>query len=212
MSQINLGNPKKSGFGVALTALIVAFVAFSIVAGFYADWQWFAVLDRTDVYVKELVVKAALFVVVGGLTALFVWLSASLAYRARPFELPRTPEEFALARYREALDSFRRAAFVIAPLFFGALIGLSAAGQWRVFLQWQNSTPFNQVDAQFGKDISFYVFELPFYRTILSFAFTALISSLLINLAIHYLYGSLRPTSSIASNVARRHLMRLLIT
>ena len=207
MSQFNLGNQKKSGFGVALTALVVTFVAFSIFAGFYVDWQWYAVLERTDVYVKELGIKAALFFVVGGLTAFFIWLSATLAYRARPFELPRTPEEFALARYREALDSFRRAAFVIAPLFFGALVGISAAGQWKVFLQWQNSTPFNQVDAHFGKDISFFVFELPFYRLILGFAFTALITSLVINLAIHYLYGSLRPTSSIASNVARKHLM-----
>ncbi len=207
MSQINFGNQKKSGFGVALTALVVTFVAFSIFAGFYVDWQWYAVLERTDVYVKELGVKAALFFIVGGLTAFFIWLSATLAYRARPFELPSTPEEFALARYREALDTFRRAAFVLAPLFFGALVGISAAGQWRVFLQWQNSTPFNQVDAQFGKDLSFYVFELPFFRLILGFAFTALITSLLINLAIHYLYGSLRPTSSIASSVARKHLM-----
>ena len=207
MSQINLGNPKKSAFGILISSAVAAFVVFAIFSSFYSDWQWFSVLERTDVYTKELGIKAALFIGVGGVSAFLIWLSANLAYRVRPLELPRTPEEFALARYREALDSFRKVAFVAAPLVLGFLIGVSAAGQWKTFLLWQNSVPFNQVDANFGKDISFYIFELPFLRLMLGFAFTALIASMLINLMIHYLYGGLRPASSHATNHARKHLM-----
>lgn len=207
MSQVNLGNPKKNAFGILISAAVAAFVVFAIFSSFYSDWQWFSVLERTDVYTKELGIKAALFVGVGGVSAFLIWLSATLAYRVRPLELPRTPEEFALARYREALDSFRKVAFIAAPLVLGFLIGVSAAGQWKTFLLWQNSVPFNQVDANFGKDISFYIFELPFLRLMLGFAFTALIASMLINLMIHYLYGGLRPAASHATNHARKHLM-----
>ena len=207
MSEINLGNQKRSVFGIIFSVLIGTFVLFSLFAGFYSDWQWFSVLERTDVYTKQLVLKAALFVGVGALTALIVWFAATLAYRSRPMEIPRTAEEYALARYREALDSFRKVAFIAAPAILGALIGLSAASQWKTFLLWQNAEPFNQVDAHFGKDISFYTFELPFYQTILSYAFTILIAALVINFAIHYLYGGFRPAASIASNYARKHLM-----
>ena len=207
MSQTNLGSPKKSGFGIFLSVLVVTFVVFSIFAGFYADWQWFSVLDRTDVYLKQLILKTVLFLVVGLVTAFSIWLAATLAYRVRPIDIPRTPEDFALARYREALDTFRKAAFILGPAAFGALFGLSAASQWKTYLLWQNAQPFNQVDANFGKDISFYAFELPFLQVILGYAFTILIASLVINFAIHYLYGGFRPTASHTSNHARRHLI-----
>ena len=207
MSDLSMNKAKKSVLGVILTSLVSAFVLFSIFSSFYSDWQWFSVLDRTDVYTKQLLLKVGLFLGTALVTAFFVWLSGTLAYRSRPTELPRTAEEFAIARYREALDSFRKVAFIAVPLGLGGLIGLSAAAQWKTFLLWQNAEPFNQVDAQFGKDISFYTFELPFYQTILSYAFTILITSFVINFAIHYLYGGFRPAASHSSNTARRHLM-----
>ena len=186
---------------------IGAFTLFAIFAGFYSDWEWFKVLGRTDVYSKQLILKVTLFLLVGLIAGFFLWLSATLAYRVRPMQVPQTPADFALARYREALDSFRKVIFIAAPLVFGGLVGISAAGQWKTYLLWQNSQPFNQVDQHFGKDISFYVFELPFLRTVLGFAFTALIASMVINFVIHYLYGGLRPAASHATNHARKHLM-----
>ena len=209
MSQFNFGkqNKKQSPFGIFLASAIGVFTLFAIFAGFYSDWQWFKVLGQTDVYSKQLILKAILFFAVGAVAGFVLWLSATLAYRVRPMQVPQTPADFALARYREALDSFRKVIFIAAPVIFGALVGISAAGQWKTFLLWQNSQPFNQVDQHFGKDISFYVFELPFLRTVLGFTFTVLIASMVINFVIHYLYGGLRPAASHATNHARKHLM-----
>ena len=43
-------------------------------------------------------------------------------------------------------------------------------GQWQMVLQWWNRTEFGQLDPQFGLDISFFVYELPFWRGIIAFA------------------------------------------
>ena len=67
-------------------------------------------------------------------------------------------------------------AVALISLFFGSQLG----GNWREFLLWFNSTPFNEVDPEFGKDVSFYVFALPVLHTIVSFIAMALALSLIV--------------------------------
>lgn len=209
---INQERSRRSPLGVTFAVLAALFVAFSTFAGYYTDWKWFSSVGRTDVYTQQLLIKATLFLAFTVLTALSLWGAATLAHRARPLNLPATPEEFALVKYRESLDPFRRLLFIAGPIVFGVLTGISAASQWKTYLLWRNSTPFGQVDPQFGKDISFYAFELPFLRFFLGFGFTILIISLIINVAIHYIYGGLRVNLSQSTDSARRHLMFFLGT
>jgi uncharacterized membrane protein (UPF0182 family) len=209
---INQARPRRSPLGLTFAVLAGLFVAFSTFAGYYTDWQWFGSVGRTDVYTQQLLIKAILFLVFTVLTALSLWGAATLAYRSRPLNLPATPEEFALAKYRESLDPFRRLLFIAGPIVFGVLTGISAASQWRTYLLWANSTPFGEVDPQFGKDIAFYAFELPFLRFFLGFGFTILIISLIVNAAVHYIYGGLRISLSQSTDSARRHLMFFLGT
>ena len=188
------------------------FVAFSIFAGYYTDWQWYGSVGRTDVFTQQLIIRGVLFTAFTALTALSLWISATLAYRARPIIVPTSPEEFALQKYRESLDSFRRVLFIGGPIAFGVLTGLSAASQWKTYLLWKNSTPFGQTDPQFGKDISFYAFDLPFLKFFLGFGFTILIISLIVNVVVHYIYGGLRASFAQSTDSARRHLMFFLGT
>lgn len=75
-----------------------------------------------------------------------------------------------------------------------------------------HATPFHAKDPQFHKDISFYTFDLPFYRFLLNFGFAAVILSLVAATAVHYLYGGLRITSPGArvTSAATGHLAVLL--
>ena len=204
---INSARPRRSPLGVTLTVLASLFVAFSIFAGFYTDWLWYKSVGRTDVFTQQLVIRAILFLAMAILTSLSLWGAATVACRARPLNLPATPEEFALQKYRESLDPFRRLVFIAGPIAFGVLTGLSAASQWKTFLLWSNATPFGKTDPQFGKDIAFYAFELPFLRFFLGFGFTILIVSLIVNVVIHYIYGGLKASISQSTVSARRHLM-----
>ncbi len=47
-------------------------------------------------------------------------------------------------------------------------------------------------DPQFGKDLGFYAFELPFYRLVLSYLFVAVFLALLANILAHYIFGGIR--------------------
>ena len=136
---INSERPRRSPLGITLAVLAGLFVAFSIFAGFYTDWQWYGSVGRTDVFTQQLTIRAILFISMTVLTALSLWGAATLAYRSRPINMPATPEEFALQKYRESLDPFRRLVFIAGPIAFGVLTGLSASSQWKTFMLWSNS-------------------------------------------------------------------------
>ena len=68
-------------------------------------------------------------------------------------------------------------------------------------------------DPQFGKDISFFAFDLPFYRFVLGFAFATVVVSLIAAAVTHYLYGGLAAAAvrgERATPAARVHLSVLL--
>src|SRR5918993_1658093 len=96
--------------------------------------------------------------------------------------------------------------------FLGLVVGLQASGLWQTFLLWRNRVPFNQRDALFNRDVSFYIFELPFQRAVFGWLFTTLVLTTLLVAAGHYVLGGIRPqaeTNRIAAQ-AQSHLCVLL--
>src|SRR5690606_29601074 len=55
-------------------------------------------------------------------------------------------------------------AIIAGSLFFAVIFGSIAAGKWEIVLQYLNREPFGIDDPQFGRDIGFHVFTLPFLR------------------------------------------------
>ncbi len=147
-----------------LAAIVVSFVLFT---GFYTDFLWFTSVDKPQVYTISIVTRGLLFLAFGIVLALVVLAALWVAYRTRPAFAGSTPEQASLERYREAVEPFKGRIALGITVIFGLFGGLAAAGEWGRFLQWQNSTPFGQQDPQFGMDISFYTFELPFIRFVL---------------------------------------------
>jgi uncharacterized membrane protein (UPF0182 family) len=77
---------------------------------------------------------------------------------------------------------------------------------------WVNGVSFGTKDSQFKMDVSFYAFDLPWYRFLLGFGFAATVLSLIAAALVHYLYGGLRITSpgARATAAATGHLSVLL--
>ncbi|CAB4867180.1 unannotated protein [freshwater metagenome] len=78
------------------------------------------------------------------------------------------------------------------PLALGALAGLAVAPNWGIVLSYLNRTPFGDTDPQFGLDISFYIFELPFYIGLVGFLSAAFLIALLLAAGVHIIYGSIK--------------------
>ena len=118
-----------------------------------------------------------------------VWASIQIAYRTRPVYAKLNSQ---LDRYQEVFEPLRRLAMYGIPVVLGIFAGVSVSSRWELTLTWLNRTPFGTTDPQFGFDVGFFVFELPFYRSIVGFASAVVLLSLLLVIATNYLYGSIR--------------------
>ena len=107
--------------------------------------------------------KLILFTI-GFVTAgIVIALNAKLAERlAPPVNIDLLEGEFNPASLKKILT------VLIAgiTIFLAILFGVALSSSWEVILLWYNGMPFNIEDAQFGRDLSFYMFDLPFFRFI----------------------------------------------
>lgn len=209
--------PRRRGRALLPTLVILGLIliGFSIFTGFYTDLLWFRSVGYTSVFSRTLGAKALLFVVGGVLFAAAVAVNFVVAYRTRPAYQALIPGQQELDRYRMALDPYRRWVVLAVVTLLGLIAGSSAAGEWRTFVQWRNGVSFGERDAQFGKDISYFAFDLPWYRFVLGFAFATVVISLVAAAVTHYLYGGLRLQALLgerATPAARVHLSVLLGT
>ena len=139
-----------------------------------------------------LLTRIGLFVSFGLLMATSVVANAAIAYRLRPRLGAQVPTSPLVERYRELLES----RFVRVMLALGLVVGLfaggAASGHVLEYLAWRNSTSFNVTDPRFGLDVGFFVFDYPWWRFVLSFAFAAFVFSAIVAAIVHYTMGGLR--------------------
>ncbi|WP_328593888.1 UPF0182 family membrane protein [Actinomadura macrotermitis] len=190
---------------VTLAVLLIAFMVFTAI---WTDLLWYRSVGFSSVYTTRLLARTVLFAGAGLLMALVVGANVVIAYRLRPAYRPLSVEQRGLERYREVIDPRRRLITVVSLGLLAVLTGSSVSGRWQVWLAFLNRTPFGQVDPQFHKDISFYVFTYPFLRLVLGVVFATAILSILAAAMVHYLYGGLRiqGAGDKASPAARAHL------
>ena len=141
--------------------MIVAVFLVSMFASLYTDRLWYSSVGYTHVFDTMLWTRVGLFVGFGLLMGGAVAGNMVIAYRARPFQRPDSPEQTGLDRYRDAVAPIRTLLLVSVAGVIGLFGGVAANGQWRTFLLWANRVPFHTSDAYFHKDVGFYVFTLP---------------------------------------------------
>jgi uncharacterized membrane protein (UPF0182 family) len=183
---------------VVIGAVLVFVLAASSIARFYTDVLWFQEVGFESVLWTSIRAQALVGVVVALAVAAVVWVNLSIAGRSAPaygapFTFRGRRVEDPMERYRQVLVPYLRWLRLGVALFLGALAGVGASAAWRTVLLWINRVPFGERDPQFGKDIGFYVFELPFFRTALDLVWFALIAALLATLVAHAFHGSFRP-------------------
>ncbi len=183
---------RRSPLTLTITILVVLSGILLSVSGFYADWLWFKSVDFTSVWTTVLTTKVFLFVVAGLLTSSIILLNIIIAYKRRPLYVPLSIEADNLERYRAQIEPIKR--WVVLALAVGLFYfaGTSGSAMWESWLLFKNSTSFGVKDPQFNMDISFFAFELPFYQTLIAWAISTLILSIIAAAVVHYLYGGIR--------------------
>ncbi|MDF9716623.1 UPF0182 family protein [Nocardioides sp. ChNu-99] len=188
--------PAPSGRSRALLitagVVVAGLIALAGFSSFWTERLWFDSVGYSDVFSTLVWTRIALFAVFGLLMAAAVTTSMWLAYRFRPVFRPASPEQTSLDRYREAVTPVRRWLLVVIGLLMGVFAGTSGAGQWRNFLLWRNGKSFEETDPYFGKDLGFYVFDLPWFHFVTDFVLAMLVVSAMGAVVVHYLFGGIR--------------------
>ena len=183
---------RRSPLTLTITILVVLSGVLLSLSGFYADWLWFKSVDFTSVWTTVLTTKIFLFVIAGLLTSSIILLNIIIAYKRRPLYVPLSIEADNLERYRAQIEPIKR--WVVLALAVGLFYfaGTSGSAMWESWLLFKNSTSFGVKDPQFNMDISFFAFKLPFYQTMIAWAISTLILSIIAAAVVHYLYGGIR--------------------
>ena len=174
--------------GVILVGLITG----SRLLGTYVNWLWFGEVGFRGVYSTVLLTRLGLFVGVGLLVGGLVAINLIIAYRTRPVFVPVTGPDDPVARYRAVVARRMRLFAIGIPVLVGLIAGASAQADWQHLQLFLNATPFGVTDPQFGHDIGFYAFKLPFYTWLLSWLFIATAISFVGAVVAHYLFGGIR--------------------
>ena len=176
----------------AIVVLLVLFTAIGMLTNVYVDYLWYASTHFTQVFWTELRTRVLLFAVAGVATGGVTAAAIQLAYRYRPAFRPMSLEQQNLERYRQSLEPRRGLVLTVVAGTLGLFAGFAAQGSWQTWLEFRNATDFGTKDKQFGLDLSFFVFDYPFYRLVLGFGFAIVLLALIGSLLTHYVFGGLR--------------------
>ena len=172
---------------------ILAVIVFALVsaAGIYTDWLWFRQLDFEVVFFTQIVGQIVAFLIGFVIMTLLVATGLMFAWRTRPVYL-KMPDESPFQAYQQLLDGLRRVIMLGLPALLGVFGGLIAAREWQTAALWLNGGLFGVTDPQFGLDIGFFVFDLPFYGFAVSYVSGGIFLAALINAGVHLIYGGIR--------------------
>ena len=162
-------------------------------ASAWTDYLWFASVGATSVWTTVVFSQVLLGVIGFVVAAAVVWVNLVVVHRVstgRPLNLG--PADEVIESFQEWLSTRRLWFRIGVSGLLGLMVGVGASGWWRDVLLYLNEVEFGQADPIFGRDIAFYVFQLPFYRDILSWLFQLVVITILVSTALHYFYGGIR--------------------
>ncbi len=199
--------------GIVIALVVVLALSLRAIATFWTDFLWFDSLDMTAVWRRLLSAKVTLGI--GATLAFFLllWVNLLVADRLAPKFRPLAgPEDEILVRYRELVTGRQRVMEIGLALLVAIIPGISASGQWREWLLFRYGGSFGRSDPQFGTDIGFYIFKLPFLSQVIDWVFGFLIVTAVIVAVVHYLNGAIRlqPMGERVTPNAKAHLSVLL--
>ncbi|MGH8884272.1 MAG: UPF0182 family protein [Egibacteraceae bacterium] len=179
---------------LVLLAVVVLVLLFGTrISTFYTDALWYDSVGFGVVFWRLVGIKIGLGAVAGLGVALLLGGNLLLARRlAPPYRIPSQGEQ-AVERYRQTIEGAARPLLIGVGVAFGLLSGAAMLQQWKTFLLWVNAASFGIKDPQFGLDLGFFVFRLPFLELVNSWLFTALALTIVLTALAHYVYGGIRP-------------------
>jgi uncharacterized membrane protein (UPF0182 family) len=195
MSPRRLGRfSRRFWIGLVVVVLFFAFLSLRSLAVLWTDQMWFSQTGYGSAFSTLFVTKVGLGVGFGVIFFALMWANLFLTDRFGARDLSFEPEDEVVRRFQNVVRPYAGRIYAVIALVTGLIAGLNATGQWQTFLLFAHSKPFHVKDALFHKDLSFYVFTLPFISFIITWTLVSLFFILIITSVFHYLNGGIRAT------------------
>jgi len=125
------------------------------------DYWWFDALGASQIFMISLKAKVLLFILSASFFLAFALINLQISSKSN-----------------ESKISFKLKFMIVLAISF--FVGLASSAKWFVVLQYLNQVPFNLQDPIFAKDVSFYVFSLPFMLSVRNFLLACVIITTLL--------------------------------
>ncbi len=184
---------------IAFGVFFLVFVVFGrAVARFYVDYLWHDGLGRSDVFWGVIRAKGTLFLIFFATFLLLAGINLLVADRLAPKRFPANVHPV-VERFHEVFGHRLRLVRYAAAILLAVIVALPTTAQWQQWMLFRNSRSFGRTDAQFGIDVGFYVFELPFLGFVLDWLFVAVALVLVLTIVAHVLNGGVLFASPVPS-------------
>jgi uncharacterized membrane protein (UPF0182 family) len=197
--------------GLLLFLLLLLFLFFGQALSLYTDWLWFQEVGYTQVFSTTLAYKFLLALLSGVGFFLLIYFSVRAAAHAPKGVVFLDHENVIELPSVQLIDPLLKRLLLPAALVLGVIAAPQGAGQWESFLLFFNSVPFGVEDPQFGRDIGFYIFQLPALRSLYHWLTVALSLTFLATAFTYLLYRGIQYTQRglHVSPRVRLHLLSL---
>jgi uncharacterized membrane protein (UPF0182 family) len=177
---------------VVAVVLVVVLLSLRGLASFYTDYLWFKDVGFAHTWRALLSAKIVPALIFSAVFFVVMVVNLVVADRVAPRYRGTGPEDEIIERYRGYVAPYAGRVRVGVALFFSLVMGTGVSAQWQNWILFSNSTSFGVKDPQFHKDVSFYVFRLPFLQFAAGWIFAALLVVLIVSAVFHYLNGGIR--------------------
>jgi uncharacterized membrane protein (UPF0182 family) len=155
-----------------ITIVVVLLLSLSWIVNTYTEWLWFTELEYESVWFKQWLVRIVSFVAAFVVAIAVLLISWHVARRRAIIATPPLQPQFLRSSGIKWL--INGVAIFLALGFAG-----TGGAQWEEFLRYFYRVPFGTNDPIFGRDVAFYLFELPVYKFLQGWLISLLITSLL---------------------------------
>jgi uncharacterized membrane protein (UPF0182 family) len=161
---------KKARFifiGLAVIALLVA----SRVISFYIDWLFFEEVAYQKVFTKTFSAQIFSGFAFGIASFLFILINVLPVSRIKLFPIQIAfSNQMGVTLNPDLLNRLSKPVSILIATVIGVFGGLWGSSLWNQALVFFNATTTGMKDPILGKDVGFYLFQLPFYESLSAYA------------------------------------------
>lgn len=206
---------------VVLISLIVFFISLFSGSQVYTDLLWFKSLGFLQTFWVMLLSDLGIKLFIAIFFTLFIYINLNFTKKTfLNYIDSKINDEVELIQEQGGDNLLKwlnkkrlNLIYIISSIILGFFFSSISQDVWKIVLRFFNKTPFGSSDPIFGRDIGFYVFNLPFYNFIKEMGMTVVIATIIIVGLIYLLSAKIKGFKNISdklSNQAKRHLSILI--